>query len=175
MGPWSFPIVAEARMAERLLEAERARLARTAAAGQGSQGSARAGDAQPSRGTGHVSLRRRLATIGVTLVACLVLGGAVMVGDQDQSLDAQVKDYREAKGVEADVIVERRDGSWAGVEVKLGPGKVDEGADSLLRVESHIDANKQGNPAFHAVITGWGFAYRRPDDVPVIPIGALAP
>ena len=82
MGPWSFPIVAEARMAERLLEAERARLARTAAAGQGSQGSARAGDPQPSRGTGLVSRRRRLVTIGVTLVACLVLGGAVMVGDQ---------------------------------------------------------------------------------------------
>ena len=92
-----------------------------------------------------------------------------------QSLDAQVKHYREAKGVEADVIIERRDGSWAGVEVKLGPGKVDEGAHSLLRVASHVDANKHGNPAFLAVITGWGFAYRRPDDVLVIPIGALAP
>ncbi len=98
MGPWSFPIVAEARMAERLLEAERARLARAAEAGHRSQGSARAGDAQPSRGTGHVSLRRRLATIGVTLVACLVLGGAVMVGDQEQSLDAQVRTTARPRG-----------------------------------------------------------------------------
>ena len=92
-----------------------------------------------------------------------------------QSLDAQVKHYREAKGVEADAIIECRDGSWAGIEVKLGPGKVDEGADSLLRVASHIDTDKHGKPAFLAVITGWGFAYRRPDDVLVVPIGALAP
>ena len=48
------------------------------------------------------------------------------------------------------------------------------GTPALLRVASHIDANKHGNPAFLAVITGWGFAYRRPDDVLVIPIGALA-
>jgi hypothetical protein len=86
-----------------------------------------------------------------------------------------VKHYREAKGVEADAIIERREGSWAGIEVKLGPGKVDEGADSLLRVASHIDTDKHGKPAFLAVITGWGFAYRRPDDVLVVPIGALAP
>jgi hypothetical protein len=79
MGPTSFPILAEARMAERLLEAERARLARTAATGQGS---ASAGHLQPSRGTGRVSRRRRLATIGVTLVACLGLGVPVMVGDE---------------------------------------------------------------------------------------------
>jgi len=26
-----------------------------------------------------------------------------------------------------------------------------------------------------AVITGWGYGYRRPDGVSVIPIGALAP
>jgi len=82
MGPWSFPIVAEARMAERLLEAERARLARAAATGQGSRGSARAGAPQPARATGRVSRRRRLATIGVTLVACLVLAGPVMTGDE---------------------------------------------------------------------------------------------
>ena len=55
MGPWSFPIVAEARMAERLLEAERARLARTAAAGQGSQG--RRDEPQPQASP---SSRRRL-------------------------------------------------------------------------------------------------------------------
>jgi hypothetical protein len=58
---------------------------------------------------------------------------------------------------------------------QAGSRKGDEGAHSLLRVASHIDANKHGNPEFLAVITGWGFAYRRPDDVLVIPIGALAP
>lgn len=91
-----------------------------------------------------------------------------------QTLDAQVKHYREAKGVEADAIIERRDGSWAGIEVKLGPGAVDDGAKRLIRVASHIDTEKHGQPAFLAVITGWGPAYRRPDGVLVIPIGALA-
>ena len=92
-----------------------------------------------------------------------------------QAIDAQVKHYREAKGVEADAIVERRDGRWAAAEVKLGPGSVDEGAASLLRVASHIDTDRHGKPAFLAVITGWGYAYRRADNVLVIPIGALAP
>jgi hypothetical protein len=79
MGPWSFPIVAEARMAERLLEAERARLARTAATGQRSRG-------RRERPKSHAipSSRRRLlfGASALGLVACLVLGGAVMVGDE---------------------------------------------------------------------------------------------
>lgn len=93
-----------------------------------------------------------------------------------QSLGATVSHYREAKGIEADAILELRDGRWAALEVKLGPSRVDEGAGSLLRVASHVDTDKHGEPAFLAVVTGWGYAYRRKDDgVQVIPIGALAP
>lgn len=93
-----------------------------------------------------------------------------------QALDAKVLHYREAKGVEADAILELRDGRWAGIEVKLGPSKVDEGAASLVRMASHIDVVKHGAPAFLAVVTGWGYAYRRKSDgVHVIPIGALGP
>ncbi len=93
-----------------------------------------------------------------------------------QSLDATISHYREAKGVEADAILELRDGRWAGIEVKLGPSKVDEGAASLVRMASHIDVAKHGEPAFLAVVTGWGYAYRRKSDgVHVIPIGALGP
>jgi hypothetical protein len=75
MGPWSFPIVAEARMAERLLEAERARLARTAAAGQRSQGRREGPQPQASP-----SSRRRLL-LGASVLAlagCLVVGGTVV-------------------------------------------------------------------------------------------------
>lgn len=93
-----------------------------------------------------------------------------------QSLGATVSHYREAKGIEADAILELRDGRWAALEAKLGPASVDEGADSLLRVASHVDTTRHGKPAFLAVVTGWGYAYRRKDDgVQVIPIGALAP
>ncbi len=92
-----------------------------------------------------------------------------------QAIGASVFHYREAKGVEADAILELRDGRWAGIEVKLGQTKVDEGAKSLLRVASHVDTEHHGAPAFLAVITGWGYAYARPDGVSVVPIGALAP
>lgn len=42
--------------------------------------------------------------------------------------------------------------AWAGIEVKLGPGAVDQGAGSLLRVASHVDTDKRGKPASPAVI-----------------------
>jgi hypothetical protein len=38
-----------------------------------------------------------------------------------------------------------------------------------------VDADRHGRAAALGVITGWGYGYRRPDGVSVIPIGALAP
>lgn len=92
-----------------------------------------------------------------------------------QPLDASVSHYRDSTGLEADAIIERRDGTWAAFEVKLGPGAVDKAAATLLRIAARIDRDKHGEPAVLAVITGWGYGYRRPDGVAVIPIGALAP
>lgn len=92
-----------------------------------------------------------------------------------QAIGARVAHYREAKGVEADAILEMRNGRWAAVEVKLGQGDIDKGAANLIRVADHVDTDRHGTPAFLAVITGWGFAYRRRDGVLVVPIGALAP
>jgi len=90
-----------------------------------------------------------------------------------QAIGAAVSHYREAKGTEADAILHTRDGRWAAVEVKLGQRDVDKGAAGLLRVASHVDTDRHGEPAFLAVVTGWGYAYRRADGVFVIPIGAL--
>lgn len=91
-----------------------------------------------------------------------------------QALDASVFHYRDSTDLEADAIVERRDGAWAAFEVKLGQGAVDRAAEALLRVAARVDPEKHGKPAVLAVITGWGYGYRRPDGVAVIPIGALA-
>jgi hypothetical protein len=90
-----------------------------------------------------------------------------------QVIGATVSHYREAKGPEADAVLQTRDGRWAAVEVKLGQRDIDKGAASLLRVAGHIDTDRHGEPAFLAVITGWGYGYRRADGVFVIPIGAL--
>lgn len=92
-----------------------------------------------------------------------------------QAMDASVLHYRDNLGLEADAIVERRDGTWAAFEVKLGQGQLDAAAESLLRLETRIDADRHGRPAALAVITGGGFGYTRPDGVSVVPIGALGP
>ncbi len=91
-----------------------------------------------------------------------------------QAIGASAFHYRENTGLEADAILQRRDGSWAALDVKLGQKDIEHGADSLLRVAEHIDTDRHGTPAFLAVITGWGYAYRRDDGVFVIPIGTLA-
>jgi hypothetical protein len=41
-----------------------------------------------------------------------------------QALDGSVFHYRDSPDLEAAAIVERRDGAWAGLEVKLGQGAI---------------------------------------------------
>ena len=92
-----------------------------------------------------------------------------------QAIDGDVSHYRDNLGLEADAIIECRDGRWAAIEVKLGHGAIDIAAENLLRLAAKIDTDRHGEPAFLAVVTGWGYGYRRPDGVSVISIGALAP
>ncbi|MDO8484318.1 MAG: AAA family ATPase, partial [Candidatus Limnocylindrales bacterium] len=92
-----------------------------------------------------------------------------------QALDATVFHYRDNNGFEAHAVVQRRDGSWAAFEIKLGQMAIDDAAANLRRLADRVDTDKHGKPAVLAVITGWGFGYRRLDGVAVIPIGALAP
>lgn len=110
-------------------------------------------------------------TLGLLFESLVVRDLRVYAG----TLDATVSHYRDRTDLEADAIVERRDGTWAAFEVKLGPGAVDEAARTLLRVADRVDPARHGPPAALGVITGWGYGYRRPDGVSVIPIGALAP
>lgn len=87
----------------------------------------------------------------------------------------EVYHCRTSYGDELDAVVERRDGSWLAVEVKLGAARVDEAARSLLTARAAIDAGERGEPAAKLVITAAGFSYRRPDSVSVVPITALGP
>lgn len=92
-----------------------------------------------------------------------------------QPIDGEVLHFRDSKGMEVDVVVQLPDGRWGAFEVKLGTGKVDEAAASLLRFADRVDTSKAGDPAVLAVITGTGLGYRRPDGVDVVPIATLGP
>jgi predicted AAA+ superfamily ATPase len=92
-----------------------------------------------------------------------------------QAMDADVFHYLDNTGLEADAVVQCRDGRWGAFEVKLGLSAIDDAANALLRLAARVDVDRHGAPAVLSVITGWGYGYRRPDGVSVIPIGALAP
>ncbi len=91
-----------------------------------------------------------------------------------RSLDGNVYHYRDKTGLEADAILRKNNGEWAGVEVKLGGQKrIDEGAANLLALAERVDCKKMSPPRFLMVVTGGQYAYTRPDGVHVVPIGCL--
>ena len=88
---------------------------------------------------------------------------------------ADVYHCRTSYGDEIDAVVERRDGAWLAVEVKLSPARVDEAARSLLKTCATIDAGERGDPVKKVVVTATGYGYERDDGVSVVPITALGP
>lgn len=92
-----------------------------------------------------------------------------------EPLDAGVHHYRDSDGLEVDLVVQARDGTWGAFEVKLGTGQVDEAAAQLLTFAAKVDTERTGRPAVLAVITGTGYGYTRPDGVVVVPVGAFGP
>jgi predicted AAA+ superfamily ATPase len=90
-----------------------------------------------------------------------------------QSLEARFSHYIDSNRHEADIILQLPDNSWAAFEVKLAFSAADEGARSLLRLAEDIDVKKTGRLLALTVITGFGFAHRRPDGVHVVPLATL--
>ena len=91
------------------------------------------------------------------------------------ALDGQVYHYRDKDGQECDAVIHLRNGQYGLIEIKLGGDKlIEEGAQSLKKMESKIDTDKMKAPSFLMVLTGvGGYAYRRKDGVCVVPIGCL--
>lgn len=89
----------------------------------------------------------------------------------------EVFHYRDETGLEADAIVERDDGAWMAVEVKLSPAPdaVDRAAKSLVRLRNKVARARLEDLAALLVVTSSGAAYRRPDGVQVAPITVLGP
>lgn len=93
-----------------------------------------------------------------------------------QAIGGDVHYYRDRDDLEADAIIEAADGSWAGIEVKLGHNQVEKAANNLLRLANKIERAGGQPPAFLMVVEGLGdYAFRRADGVYVAPIAALAP
>ena len=91
--------------------------------------------------------------------------------------DGKVMHYRDGDGNEIDAVAEFPDGRWGAFEMKTGAHEIDEGARSLLKMDTKIRDQENGRPPeFLCVICGMtDAAYRRDDGVYVIPPTVLGP
>jgi predicted AAA+ superfamily ATPase len=90
-----------------------------------------------------------------------------------QAIDGEVFHYRDKSGLEADAIVQLRDGRWGAVEVKMGAKEIETAAENLKKLKGKINLDKMNEPSFLMVLTATEFAYRRADGVYIVPIGCL--
>ena len=92
-----------------------------------------------------------------------------------QTLDGEVRHYRDQTGLEADMIVALKDGRWSAIEVKLGAGDIDSAAEGLKKLRAKVDVGRMGHPSFLMILTGTDLGYTRDDGVVVCPLGCLRP
>lgn len=92
-----------------------------------------------------------------------------------QALDGEVYHYRDKNGLECDAVVHLRNGAYGLIETKLGgQDAIDHAIETLSRLAMKIDDQKMGRPSFMMVLTAVGeYAYRRPDNIRIVPIGCL--
>ena len=85
--------------------------------------------------------------------------------------------YRDSDDLEADVILQSLNGTWAAFEVKLnsGPRQIEEAATALKRIRDKAHKRRASQLTLMAVLTATKTAYMRPDGVAVIPITTLGP
>ena len=88
--------------------------------------------------------------------------------------DARIYHYRD-NTLEIDAVAQNRAGDWCALEIKLGTAQIDAAAKNLLKFRDRLDTTKNGEAGTLGVITSSGYAYRRPDGIVVIPVGALGP
>lgn len=92
-----------------------------------------------------------------------------------QAHRAEVRFYRDNKGLEVDVVVEATDGRWIAVEVKLGHGAVDEGASNLLAMRDKLSGPVRAAGGALVVVVADSPTYVRDDGVVVTSVASLGP
>jgi len=91
-------------------------------------------------------------------------------------VDANVFHYRDSTALEIDAIVERRDGAWIGLEVKLGGERaIEEAVASFEKLRSRLTEATLARLASFSIITGGQASYTRPDGIHVVSLGHLRP
>jgi predicted AAA+ superfamily ATPase len=90
-----------------------------------------------------------------------------------EAIDGEVFHYRDAYGLEADAVVQLKDGRWGAVEVKMGSKEIEEAAVNLLKLKATVNTEKMNEPSFLMILTASQYAYRRADGVYIVPIGCL--
>ena len=92
-------------------------------------------------------------------------------------LDGEIYHFRDKSGLECDVVLHLRNGSYGLIEIRLGGDTlIDSGAESLLSLAKKIDTSRMKAPSFLMVLCAKApFAYRRRDGVIVTPISCIRP
>lgn len=94
-----------------------------------------------------------------------------------ETLDGEVRSYRDNTGLECDAIIHLPNGKWGAIEIKLGGEKlIEDGVKTLTLLRHKIkEKSSTQDPAFMMVLTACGPLYRRPDGIYVVPINCLKP
>lgn len=117
---------------------------------------------------GRAQLSNDLETLGFIFESAVMHDLSVYA----EALGGRLFHYRDSNGYEIDAIIEFPDGRWGAVEIKLGGGHIERGAQSLRAAVSQLDSSV-GKPSFMAVITGTGVAAPIGDAMQTFPLQAL--
>lgn len=83
--------------------------------------------------------------------------------------------YRDKYGLECDVVIHFDNGHYMLVEIKLGSKQIDEAAKNLLKLKALTIEKGLNPPSSLVIITAGTLAYKRTDDIYVVPLGCLKP
>lgn len=96
-----------------------------------------------------------------------------------QGMGGRLSHYHDALGLEIDAVLQREDGRYALIEVKLGDRRIEEGIRNVNKFANLVkESNEKGDklpllePTLKIIITAGSLAYRK-DGVLILPIGCL--
>lgn len=96
------------------------------------------------------------------------------LGVYADSINCDLKHYRDSNGQEVDAIVEAENGDYCAIEIKIASDEnIKNGIESLCAFEKKMNDNKIKKPLFKMVLTSHGACYKSKEGVLVVPINFL--